>query len=373
MKEVILISSHLNNIQKEREALETIKFLKRHFSYDIVFVGNYPMSQDVQREADYVFYTKDNPACSDRLTFGWQSFLGFDKITNYKFHAFAHDYGFAHLYQIAQGMWLCESLGYEKVYHFNYDIPLDIKEISKVIAKGQKAWAENKVGYFIDVADQLQNDLKSNGIWDGKENMVFPSTSVVAFASLTKMFNKVWVETLRPYYTDTMFNPIIHPYTNFDDMPSRPVWVFEHFMGYFINPMVESGILNFDTDCWKSTRGRLNWGHGHDESIMRNHGFQPDNNQIWVVLKAGTKVEKVKIGETFIEDFIIDKSTSNHEVAVLIDFSSDYLGKNLAINDITLFRIDEHYKAYRPIWHLEDKTDKGWLFNNYNPTPRIVY
>lgn len=123
MKSCILITSHLNNSSKEEKAIEQLKFFQNK-GLPIVYVGNYPISTKIQELSDFTLNTKENPIVNRFIIYytSVAEHIGLGKrkkASNYN-----PDYGYAHLLQAYRGFKLAESLGYDHVMHFNYDMTI---------------------------------------------------------------------------------------------------------------------------------------------------------------------------------------------------------------------------------------------------------
>ena len=184
MNSCILITSHADNFAKEKSALKLIDFLKDK-SLPIIYVDNYKVPSSVQEKVDWALFSKENPKLN-RLSWAWKLAnktsgpeLG---LSNPCFFSGNLDYGYAHLLQTYRGFKFAESLGYDHVIHFNYDLVIDnqnwerlIKQIKltpNVVFKwGQDFCATNIYTFlikdFIKIADENFHYYK---------NTNFPST-----------------------------------------------------------------------------------------------------------------------------------------------------------------------------------------------------
>ena len=133
MKSCILISSHLNNEYKISVAIDNIKRIKKFSDLPIVFVGNYVIPSEIQSLVSFCFYQSHNPVINRYM------FDQFKTPNNVKlfdkdslFLMKKHDYGYAHLEQIYNGMRLIKSLGFDHSIHFNYDINVDGNSFTKL-------------------------------------------------------------------------------------------------------------------------------------------------------------------------------------------------------------------------------------------------
>jgi len=133
MKSCILITSHLNNQSKIEEALNLVTSLQNK-NLPIIFAGNNLIPESIQEKVDWVLYTKENPHVN-RSIYGWALLpnlgLGSDL---YKYNS-SPDYGYARLLQTYRGFKLAESLGYDHVIHFNYDIEINPENWDKLITQ----------------------------------------------------------------------------------------------------------------------------------------------------------------------------------------------------------------------------------------------
>lgn len=131
MNPCILITSHLNSQHKTDIALKFIEFLKTK-SLPIVVAGNFPIPIEVQKEVNHSLFINENPMVN-RISYAWKHLPsnafgeGLRGITSNV------DYGYAHLHQTLSGFKLCQSLGYDYVYHLNYDASLTDEEYDKML------------------------------------------------------------------------------------------------------------------------------------------------------------------------------------------------------------------------------------------------
>jgi len=145
MSSCILISSHLNSPYKVSTAIKNIKNIKNLSNLPIVFVGNYVIPKEIQTLVNFCFYQSHNSTIN-RFTFNQVSTPKNNGLfdDNSLFVVKYRDYGYAHLEQIYNGMKLVESLGFNHVIHFNYDI--EVNDIS--FTKLKKLLSLNKNIFF---------------------------------------------------------------------------------------------------------------------------------------------------------------------------------------------------------------------------------
>lgn len=135
MNSCILITSHLNTLEKELIAIQNLKSFQDK-GFPIIFVGNYPISPLIQSLSDYTLNIKENPKCNRVLLCNGKKLP---------------DYGYAHLHQIDKALNLCQMLGYDYVHHFNYDVAIDKENFDILINKGSKGdflcyqWSHNGI------------------------------------------------------------------------------------------------------------------------------------------------------------------------------------------------------------------------------------
>lgn len=151
-KKCFLITSHLSHNKLINVASEQLDLLNR-IGLPIIFVGNYPIPKDIQLKTHYTLYDKDNPTI-DRILLLWDSFstdpiLGKD-IMAYRTNT---DHGVAHLTQMLTGMKFCNALGYDKVFHLNYDVSFTPDNLNKFISIG-----DCKKNIFIDFYGEQDGD-----------------------------------------------------------------------------------------------------------------------------------------------------------------------------------------------------------------------
>lgn len=122
-KRCVLITSHLNTNEKINVALNTVNFLKEK-NIPIIFVGNYQIPEEIQKNCDWVLFTKENPTVNRRMNY-WYITPKIDKFgRQLKVNYIHNDYGYAHLLQIYRGFKLAKSLDYDYVIYINYDVVL---------------------------------------------------------------------------------------------------------------------------------------------------------------------------------------------------------------------------------------------------------
>jgi hypothetical protein len=123
MNSCILITSHLNNLDKLKVASNLLDILNK-LNLPIIFAGNFPISTEIQEKTNYTIFHNYNPkTCSIRNMY----FNGKVII----------DYGYAHLSQILTGFKFCNNLGFDYVHHFNYDAILEEGEYERLIEKSK--------------------------------------------------------------------------------------------------------------------------------------------------------------------------------------------------------------------------------------------
>lgn len=135
MKSCILITSHLNDSHKEQVSLELLNSLKDK-NLPIIFVGNYPITPEIQEKSDYTLNIKENPR-GLRFTVAWYQIPPSVLNMECRLNKSTPDYGFAHLHQTLIGFKFCESMGYDYVYHLNYDMDLSSESFLQFINRGK--------------------------------------------------------------------------------------------------------------------------------------------------------------------------------------------------------------------------------------------
>jgi len=137
MSPCILVTSHINNSEKIKVAHKLIDFLQDK-KLPVIFAGNFPIPIEIQQKVDYTLNIKENPL-PNRWALFWNQVLtsmGWGENTYMEYKSW--DYGYAHLHQICKGVKLCQSLGYDYVYHLNYDIEFTEENFNKFINRGKK-------------------------------------------------------------------------------------------------------------------------------------------------------------------------------------------------------------------------------------------
>lgn len=133
MNPCILITSHLNNSDKVEVAHNLVDSLQDK-GLPIIFVGNFPIPQELQQKVDYTLNVKENPVANRSIVW-WEvhdNFLN-SQDTPIALHRIVWDYGYAHLHQSIKGFKLCQSLGYDYVYHFNYDVEITNDNFTQIL------------------------------------------------------------------------------------------------------------------------------------------------------------------------------------------------------------------------------------------------
>lgn len=149
MNPCILITSHLNSPEKRNLALENLKFFQNK-SLPIVLAGNFPLAPELQKEADYTLFINSNPILG-RISYAWKMLPPNTFGENLKGIISSQDYGYAHLDQTLKGFKFCQSLGFDYVYHFNYDTFIDDQEYDRMLSSTQKytpmifPWGDNAI------------------------------------------------------------------------------------------------------------------------------------------------------------------------------------------------------------------------------------
>jgi len=144
----VVITSHVNNKMKVECALNLIKFLKGK-DIPIVFVGNYYIPVEIQKECDWVLYTKENPKLNRYLNV-WRDISNLEKYgRTLRFIQTYVEWGYAHLLQVYRGFKFIESLGYNYGIHFNYDVEMNDERWDQILSKVElgdnlvTAWSGN--------------------------------------------------------------------------------------------------------------------------------------------------------------------------------------------------------------------------------------
>jgi hypothetical protein len=135
MNSCILITSHLNDPYKEKVALELLDFLQDQ-ELPLIFVGNSPFSKKIQSKSDYTLNIKENPR-GTRFTTAWYQIPSNVLDMECRLNKSSADYGLAHLHQTLIGFKFCKSIGYDYVYHLNYDMDLQPEAFNEFIHKGK--------------------------------------------------------------------------------------------------------------------------------------------------------------------------------------------------------------------------------------------
>lgn len=157
-KRCVLISSHLNTNEKINIALNTVNFLKEK-NIPVIFTGNYYIPEEIQKNCDWSFYTKENPTINRGMN-SWYTTPNVETFgRKLKVNYISHDYGYAHLLQIYRGFNLAKSLNYDYVIYLNYDIILTeenwntiekLTEDNRNLVHGRYSYTEHGETIIID-------------------------------------------------------------------------------------------------------------------------------------------------------------------------------------------------------------------------------
>jgi len=178
---VILITSHLNSDEKINVITKHIKELKKNVKLPIIHATNYYVDHEIQNMFDYTIIKKNEK--SVRYCIAWD----FVNINNnhYKLIKKANDHGFSHIDLMLFGFRFCKSLGFNYVYHLNYDVELSDESLNKFLSNGNdqknKFYKYNLINNDVRITNNLFSintdefinavtpklELYRNGIDDG--------------------------------------------------------------------------------------------------------------------------------------------------------------------------------------------------------------
>lgn len=156
MKKIALISSFCDTEEKVEILLNNILTLKK-LGLDVLVLSPIPLTEEVIKKSDYVFFTKENPL----LVWPVRDFT-FWKIFNslqgtVRVHRNMADYGWASLYQVKKLSQIALTFDYDIFYHMIYDLEID--------------------------------DVVKSAIYDGQINIIFPRIN-------PNNLNEIWEATL---------------------------------------------------------------------------------------------------------------------------------------------------------------------------------
>lgn len=119
MKELILITSHTPNSEREKLLRNLVSGIK-NTEYDIMVVSHTPIPNDIMNNVNYFIFDKENPLMydiKDKMTdfFETSSFVILATETR------KYNHGLAFLRLLKLGLTTAKSLKYEKVHFFEYD------------------------------------------------------------------------------------------------------------------------------------------------------------------------------------------------------------------------------------------------------------
>lgn len=118
-KNIVLIQSHCNNIEKKKLLIENIKKLKK-YDLDILLFSHIPLEEEIIEKVDFFIYCKDNPIMwEERRHQHWRV------EKNIKYQTIVPDYGWTVFNQMIKSHELIRNISYKFVYCFCYDLVID--------------------------------------------------------------------------------------------------------------------------------------------------------------------------------------------------------------------------------------------------------
>lgn len=163
MNKCILITSHLDNDKKINSAKSLLNYLSDK-GLPIIFIGNHKIPYEFQDICSWVIYGDENPHF-DRYYIPqstiWLNRYGGELKLNVK----VIDHGFAHLLLMYRGFRFAHTLGFDYVYHLNYDIEF-LEDgwgiLNNMIGPGNnivKSWQDEHLGYETNLFCFRLNEL----------------------------------------------------------------------------------------------------------------------------------------------------------------------------------------------------------------------
>lgn len=151
MKKCILITSHLNNERKINAAKSLLTYLSDK-GMTIILIGNHAIPYEFQDMCSWVIYGDENPKFNRYYTA--HSFIWFEKYNKtLKLSVNVDDHGFAHLLLMYRGFKFANDLGFDYVYHLNYDVKFmedGWRILNDMIGDNNnvvKSWRNDQFGY----------------------------------------------------------------------------------------------------------------------------------------------------------------------------------------------------------------------------------
>jgi len=118
-KNIVLIQSHCNTIEKKKLLVENIEKLKK-YNIDVLLFSHIPLENEIIEKVDFFIYCKDNPIMwMERRHQHWRVENGI------KYQTIVPDYGWTVFNQMIKSNELIKNLDYEFVYSFCYDLIID--------------------------------------------------------------------------------------------------------------------------------------------------------------------------------------------------------------------------------------------------------
>lgn len=125
-KKIALISTYCDTQEKIDIFLQNIRKIKT-LGIDVMAIGpnNLIMPDDVIKECDFFFYTKENPVLTypERKYTHWFS-MPLENGKTVTLHRGLHDYGWAALYQVKKLSEIALTFDYDVFYHIIYDLEI---------------------------------------------------------------------------------------------------------------------------------------------------------------------------------------------------------------------------------------------------------
>jgi autotransporter strand-loop-strand O-heptosyltransferase len=122
-KSAVIITSHANTTEKRSVLIECINSIRKYSNMKIILSSNTSVSEDIQKQCDYVVFDKENPILPKEeyekyglAYYYWESVGGEIKHRQVPF-----DYGYAVYMLQKNGLDLAKGLGFEKLHVVNYD------------------------------------------------------------------------------------------------------------------------------------------------------------------------------------------------------------------------------------------------------------
>jgi len=241
MKEIAIIGSYCDSTLKLKTLEKTIDDCKKN-GLDVLVYGKYPIPVEIQNKCDFFMFEKKNPVFNNRYSVVWKY------INDRHIRKTMHDFGFAAIEQIINGLGISYLHNYSVGYWINYDVDLtNFNEFKNVSLEKLKTFdifsyrfdIEKKIG--IEMTSMVFNIQKCYN----KLNGLLTSTHYIKFCNVDQV-------SLAEHFMEYCFNlselsvnineekPIMKALINnqgtrvFGDIPNQKSKLFKFFYNCYI-------------------------------------------------------------------------------------------------------------------------------------------